>query len=1558
MHFSRVTSSPSLFVLLLTTFLLGCVSQSSSSSSNNNNSADLTYFVCFGDLKASDQDNNQVLSSSEFATLVKSITNGYLNINSQSPYEMASINAAYDSRVNTSLGGMPFMGALQMLNGQTVTDPSSLATAEGFCNDLFTQLYLVYGVDYLTKPSCRIAFTRADTNSDSILTQTEFVNFTYWVQEKTPPSPSSSSSQFSSLASNVQDTFFAFTNAGSSGNPKINATNQRTRFTVALCDQTLLAEKVNQKASRSNNNNNTTTGSSPTPVPGPSAATMQCVQAALFFDSGNQMINENEYPLFVNYLGSNAFPKSFATLPAALQNNYQSLIAQGYGTTANGLNFTGMTQTPIPTADEQRIAAICSATEQAIQLALVQQGGNITLLPTPAPIVTLPSTPSPTPAKQVFPGSMLPTAAPLSVVQTLQCKSAMTRADANSDNQLDSTEYLTFINALSTGTLSYPNVSDLPTVLANNFVTLATNYGTGNAIDIAGSKPYDSPSAAQSQEINSICAATWQAIDQVLAGVTPSPAGNQPSATSSPTNTMNNTVSSTFYYQCTVAMLYGDLNRDNELVSSEYVRFIDRLENPNPTWTNFSMLPTIFQNNFDSLAGSNGFIDVTGSKPGSNPTSSQTSHLEQVCASVQQAMNQYNTGGGSYVSTAPATGLPVMSPSQVSGGLTPSPGFALHPTVAPTTYQNFFTQCTTDLFLSDINANNELSQSEYVAFVYQLAGYSSAPAGLTFADLPPALQTTFLTLQTSNNGINITGAFPNGSPSSAAEQAHLQTVCNAVKADLHLLLAPTSAPAKSSGTAGPTPASGGSTPGTTASPTTAQTLMIKNAFYISNTDGLTAATLGSKVSFIHLSYTSLVENVVHKLNGTFRARSLVLRGRRLNVVGVTTGSPAIYKIIDSNCLASVPNGSTCQTVYSSFLLDLTGSNNDPASINQTYTNATQNAIDAGQLESILNAMDPNIGLQVDGAATPVVPPSNTTSTNSTSGSKSGLSRGAAVGIALAVAFVVLVLFAALDYAFCRRKRIHEKSLAKELSENKTMNYDDAEEYGFNPDADPVSIGNGRFDIHEDHLIGLKNKAGNVTGDESEDEEEPDTQVNDEEQENEDFENVTGFELDHSNVFDAGKVDGDLDDESENPSTWNPDDYVVAKKWAPPERDGEDYSEEAPEDMASTSQSETEGHHDFVEGSASGEENQEEFTDDGQGAEDEMDLTREQSEVHDNSAPVEEEEIESSAIELSGSTQSAEPHDSEEVEGADVGEAKIREEDDSLVKTQKTPEEQELHDKIMALAQEVIPEEEIPQMLVQFKGKEPTLLLALQKMATEMAESDDGKVVENETAKEAESQDVKSDSDEEESDEESNSEEDSDEEEKSDDEESDDDSDDEGGKAKPSKSNDDSDSDENESSEGEASSEEESDEDGEGEDQKAPAKNTESGDSDSEEEDSSEEDSENEDDKKPTLASGKTKDDSDSEEDSSSEEEDEEDDDDESSEEESEKKAPSKPAVTADDSDSEEESSDDDDEESSESEEEEKPTPKVAAKLAAKNPDSDSEESSEEESDSDDDSDSS
>ena len=93
-------------------------------------------------------------------------------------------------------------------------------------------------------------------------------------------------------------------------------------------------------------------------------------------------------------------------------------------------------------------------------------------------------------------------------LQTVQqCKIALAIGDTSRDDVLTQDEYVRFIKQLSGSQFaSASSFDDLPPELQSNYDDAAGGNAAG--IDIAGSKPGQTPTAAQEEQINSLCDST------------------------------------------------------------------------------------------------------------------------------------------------------------------------------------------------------------------------------------------------------------------------------------------------------------------------------------------------------------------------------------------------------------------------------------------------------------------------------------------------------------------------------------------------------------------------------------------------------------------------------------------------------------------------------------------------------------------------------------------------------------------------------------------------------------------------------------------------------------------------------------------------------------------------------------------------------------------------------------------------------------------------------------------------------------------------------------------
>lgn len=154
----------------------------------------------------------------------------------------------------------------------------------------------------------------------------------------------------------------------------------------------------------------------------------------------------------------------------------------------------------------------------------------------------------------------------------------------------------------------------------SNFVALA---GESGSIVIPGTSPGSLPTASQRDVLRSICVATIEAITLFVGG----------------DNATNVTTSNQFLPFCKSAMVIADVNRDDKMGQTEYVRFISKLLGE--SYSSFDELDVIFQDIFDEISIDD-VVDISGSKPGQSVSAEQYGELIQICAVTEEVIMEYN----------------------------------------------------------------------------------------------------------------------------------------------------------------------------------------------------------------------------------------------------------------------------------------------------------------------------------------------------------------------------------------------------------------------------------------------------------------------------------------------------------------------------------------------------------------------------------------------------------------------------------------------------------------------------------------------------------------------------------------------------------------------------------------------------------------------------------------------------------------------------------------------------------------------------------------------------
>ncbi|KAG7366728.1 hypothetical protein IV203_029398 [Nitzschia inconspicua] len=356
-----------------------------------------------------------------------------------------------------------------------------------------------------------------------------------------------------------------------------------------------------------------------------------------------------------------------------------------------------------------------------------------------------------------------------------QCKIALAIGDTNRDELLSrNMEYVRFVNQLSSQQFSaITSFDELPPGLQANY---DQNAGEGGEIDIGGSKPGQTPTAAQEAQVSALCDSTIAALSGDTVATQPSnalspslapqpTAGGGSSGGGAPAADCTGTVSRS---QCNTFLAIADLSRDDLLNESEYIRFLSRLSGNEYAGATFDSLPGNIQANFQKFATeSGGQVNVFGSKPGQSADDAQIQFVDDFCCETDLAVS--NPGSppaqtpsqGTPTQGTPTAGPPVGTPTQ-GGSDTDCTG-----TIARS-------QCNTALSIADISRDDLMDESEYIRFVNRLA--KNEYAGRGFDQLPGNVQDNFSQFATSNGQIDIFGSKPGQSPTAQQDEL-LNTLC-------------------------------------------------------------------------------------------------------------------------------------------------------------------------------------------------------------------------------------------------------------------------------------------------------------------------------------------------------------------------------------------------------------------------------------------------------------------------------------------------------------------------------------------------------------------------------------------------------------------------------------------------------------------------------------------------------------------------------------------------------------------------------------------------------------
>ena len=261
----------------------------------------------------------------------------------------------------------------------------------------------------------------------------------------------------------------------------------------------------------------------------------------------NNVLTPTEFVAFVNRITQNAYGTDFAALPQALQDTYTTLSATS--TSVDGLPIDGASPAVTATPEQQAVLdQICLQTDTAIFNSAKDSGTDNPVATTTSPVGTVtPSTMDPgttlpgsipPEGTTTLPGSTTPPATTTVPTTTTTppvgtndpdiprtdlniCKISMFAADANKDDLLDSTEYVTYINRISRNQYwaGITTLDAMPQVLQDHFNSVAE----GGQLDVFGASPAQPASEAQEETLADLCQSTDTAIFVANGGILSGP---------------------------------------------------------------------------------------------------------------------------------------------------------------------------------------------------------------------------------------------------------------------------------------------------------------------------------------------------------------------------------------------------------------------------------------------------------------------------------------------------------------------------------------------------------------------------------------------------------------------------------------------------------------------------------------------------------------------------------------------------------------------------------------------------------------------------------------------------------------------------------------------------------------------------------------------------------------------------------------------------------------------------------------------------------------------------
>jgi hypothetical protein len=456
----------------------------------------------------------------------------------------------------------------------------------------------------------------------------------------------------------------------------------------------------------------------------------QCLAAFKTADVNphSDSLSSNEYTFFVVNLTKDVslVNSSFNELSNTIQDAFNDMKIDGEIKAQQGVDY---------------LLDFCGRVAIAVEIGEVVYAS----MPTKAPVTNAPA----------FPPIRTPSVSPSETVS--ECRTALVASDQNRNLWLDSSEYGVFLTRLSNDTIPASDFASLDKIFQDTYNGL---IAIGDVFNISGYSPELSPTQLEFERLTRLCNETKKAIAIYELELSRSPSPNAPS--NSPTIPSNSTTISEDEFQaCKTSMVLSDLNRNNVLEDTEFIRFISRMTtNTDLTGYSFNDLDIFLQDIFrETASNTTGGINVDGSKPGQDSTSEQENGLRTLCTGVLDAILDL----------------------EINGPMTRAPTDQSGPSAAPSTDEiqmpgEFFSICKKAMIIADLNRDDSIEKEEYVRFLNRLT--ISEFSGDAFDDLEPVLRDGFFAVAVENK-IDVYGSKPGVTPTEQ-QLLHLQDVCESV----------------------------------------------------------------------------------------------------------------------------------------------------------------------------------------------------------------------------------------------------------------------------------------------------------------------------------------------------------------------------------------------------------------------------------------------------------------------------------------------------------------------------------------------------------------------------------------------------------------------------------------------------------------------------------------------------------------------------------------------------------------------------------------------------------